>query len=258
VNDAPALRRADIGVAMGITGTDVSKEAAAMVLLDDNFATIVTAVEEGRAINDNIRRFLKFSLAGNLGKVLLVFLGPLLGMPLPLLPFQILWLNLVTDGALGLGIGVEPAEPGTMRRPPQSPTAGILERELVIRILWLGGLVGALGLGVAYWGFHTRQPAWQTMVMTSLVLLQIVEAHTSRSWQVSMLRLSPLSNKPLLVATIVILVLQAAVIYVPPLHGVFGTAALSARQLFVPVAAAAALLIIVEGAKALGRIGARR
>jgi len=258
VNDAPALRRADIGVAMGITGTDVSKEAAAMVLLDDNFTTIVAAVEEGRAINDNIRRFLKFSLAGNLGKVLLVFLGPLLGMPLPLLPFQILWLNLVTDGALGLGIGVEPAEPGTMQRPPQSPSAGILERWLVQKIIWLGAMVGALNLAVAYWAFSTQQPGWQAIVMTTVVLLQIVEAHSSRSWQGSLLRLSPLSNRPLLLATVVIVVLQAVVVYLPPLHGVFGTAALSARQLAVPVVAAAVLLIIVEGTKALGGILARR
>jgi P-type Ca2+ transporter type 2C len=251
VNDAPALRRADIGVAMGITGTDVSKEAAAMVLLDDNFTTIVTSVEEGRAINDNIRRFLKFSLAGNLGKVALVFLGPLLGMPLPLLPFQILWLNLVTDGALGLGIGVEPAEPGTMQRPPQPPSAGILGGGLILQILWLGGLIGALGLAVGFWAFTTRQPEWQTMVMTALVLLQIVEAHVGRSWQVPLLRLSPLSNKPLLLATLAILVLQAAVIYLPPLHGVFGTTALSGRQLLVPVAASLVLLLIVEAAKAL-------
>jgi Ca2+-transporting ATPase len=123
INDSPALKKADIGVAMGITGTDVSKEASDMVLLDDNFATIVAAVEEGRVIYDNIRRFVKFSIAGNIGKVLVMLLAPLLGINVALLPLQLLWLNLLTDGLLGLGLGVEPAESDTMRRPPRSPAS---------------------------------------------------------------------------------------------------------------------------------------
>ena len=138
VNDAPALRRADIGVAMGITGTDVSKEAAAMVLLDDNFTTIVAAVEEGRAIYDNIRKFIKFSLAGNLGKVLAVFAAPLMGLPLLFSPFQLLWLNLVTDGVLGLGMSVEPAERGAMQRPPHKPSEGRVRP----RVGWADRLAG--------------------------------------------------------------------------------------------------------------------
>jgi P-type Ca2+ transporter type 2C len=258
VNDAPALRRADIGVAMGITGTDVSKEAAAMVLLDDNFTTIIAAVEEGRAINDNIRRFLKFSLAGNLGKVLLVFVCPLLGMPLPLLPFQILWLNLVTDGALGLGIGVEAAEPGTMQRPPQSPSAGILTRGLWVQILWIGALLGIVNLSVAYWAFTSNQPGWQTIVMTTVMLLQIAEAHVSRSSKVPVIRLNPLSNRALFFITLLIVVLQAIVIYTPALHGLFGTEPLSARQLIVPLSAGLIVLIIVEIAKRFGGFGGRR
>jgi len=253
VNDAPALRRADIGVAMGITGTDVSKEAAVMVLLDDNFTTIVAAVEEGRSINDNIRRFLKFSLAGNLGKVLLVFMGPLLGMPLPLTPFQILWLNLATDGVLGLGIGVEPADRGTMRRPPHSSSEGILARGLGLQIVWLGTLMGVVNLAVAWWAWTTRQPAWQTIVMSTVVLLQVIQAHVSRSSSDSVFRLDPFSNRALLAATGLIVALQTIVIYAPPIQGIFGTAALAAHQVVVPIAAGLLLLAITEGAKWFGR-----
>ncbi len=150
VNDAPALRRADIGVAMGITGTDVSKEAADMVLLDDNFATIVAAVKEGRTIYDNIRKFVRFSVAGNIGKVLVMLLAPFLGKPLPLLPLQLLWLNLLTDGLLGLGMGVEKAESDTMKRPPYSPKEGMFSRGAGVQVLWVGGLIGGLALALGY------------------------------------------------------------------------------------------------------------
>jgi Ca2+-transporting ATPase len=246
MNDAPALRRADIGVAMGITGTDVSKEAAAMVLLDDNFATIVAAVEEGRAINDNVRAFLKYSLAGNLGKVLLVFLAPLMGLPLPLLPFQILWLNLVTDGVLGLGIGVERAQRDTMRRPPRPPSEGVLAAGLSRQILWLGTLLGALNLAVAWWAFSTGQQEFQTIVMTTVVLLQIVEAHAGRSPSESLFRLNPLTNRPLLAGTALVLVLQVVIAYFPPLQSLFGTAALTVPQLAVPLAAVGLLIAVLE------------
>jgi P-type Ca2+ transporter type 2C len=256
VNDAPALRRADIGVAMGITGTDVSKEAASMVLLDDNFTTIVAAVEEGRAINDNIRRFLKFSLAGNLGKLLLVFGGPLVGMPLPLLPFQILWLNLVTDGVLGLGIGVEPAERGTMQRPPLRPSEGILAGRLGLQVLWQGLLIGAVNLGVAWWAWKTNQPEWRSVVMMTVVVLQIFEAQASRSQSASVFRLNPLSNRGLLAATGSVLVLQVAIVFITPLQAWFGAAPLSALQLAVPLAAGLFVLLVVEAAKRLGPGGA--
>jgi Ca2+-transporting ATPase len=253
VNDAPALRRADIGVAMGITGSDVAKEASGMVLLDDNFTTIVAAVEEGRAINDNVRRFLKFSLAGNLGKVLLVLIGPLLGLPLPLTPFQILWLNLVTDGVLGLGIGVEPSERGAMRRPPQSSSEGIFARGLGLQVLWLGALIGMVNLAVAWWAWTTGQPGWQTIVMSTVVLLQIVEAHVTRSSSDSVFSLNPFSNRALLAATGLIGALQAMVAYAPPLQGIFGTAALAVHQVVVPLAAGLLLLVVTEGAKWFGR-----
>jgi P-type Ca2+ transporter type 2C len=153
VNDAPALRQADIGVAMGITGTDVSKEAADMVLLDDNFATIVTAVREGRTIYDNIRKFIKYTLSSNTGELFVMVAAPFVGMPLPLLPTQILWINLVTDGVPGLALAVEKAEQGTMNRPPQNPNAGVFANGLGSSILWTGILMGILSLGVGFWGF---------------------------------------------------------------------------------------------------------
>ena len=182
VNDAPALKRADIGVAMGITGTDVSKEAADMVLLDDNFATIVAAVEEGRTIYDNLRKFVKYSVAGNIGKVLVMLLAPVLGKPLPLLPLQLLWLNLLTDGLLGLGLGMEPAERNVMRRPPVAPGEGVFSRGMGGHVAWVGGLIGALALGIGY--IYWRQDpegTWQTMTFTSLAFAQMAQALASRS-----------------------------------------------------------------------------
>ena len=189
VNDAPALKRADIGVAMGITGTDVSKEAADMVLRDDNFATIVAAVEEGRVIYDNLRRFVSFAVAGNLGKIIVM-----LGWPIPyllsggqvdaavaLLPLQLLWLNLMTDGLLGLSMGVEPAERGVMRRTPHRPGSSLWSGGLGGRTAWIGAMIGAAALGVGFAYHETGRPEWQTMIFTSLALLQVFQALATRS-----------------------------------------------------------------------------
>jgi Ca2+-transporting ATPase len=253
VNDAPALKRADIGVAMGITGTDVSKEAAEMVLLDDNFTTIVAAIEEGRAIYDNIRKFIRFSLAGNLGKVLVVILGPLLGMPLPFAPFQILWMNLVTDGVLGLGMSVEPAERGTMRRPPHKPSEGVFSRGLGLQIGWMGVLIGLVALAVGYGAWVTGQAAWQTMLLTTVILAQIMQAHVSRSATDSVFKMNPLSNQPLLIATAFIIALQVIVIYFAPLHGIFATAPLTPAQLAVTLGASLIVLVAGESEKWLRR-----
>ncbi len=151
VNDAPALKSADIGVAMGITGTDVSKESSDMVLLDDNFATIVAAVKEGRRIYDNIRKFVRYILTGNAGEIVVMLTGPLMGMPLPLLPIQILWINLVTDGVPAVALGFEEAERDVMNRPPYNPQEGIFARGLGWQILIMGLIIGLISVGTGYW-----------------------------------------------------------------------------------------------------------
>ena len=179
VNDAPALRKAEIGVAVGVTGTDVSKEAADMVILDDNFATIVRAVEEGRTIYDNVRKFMQYIMTSNAGEIYVMLLAHFLGMPLPLIPLQILWVNLVTDGPPGLALSVEASEKDTMHRPPFSPDESIFSRGIGARILWIGLLVAVLSLGVGYWGFRQSPENldwWRTLVFNTLTISQMFNA----------------------------------------------------------------------------------
>ncbi len=226
VNDAPALKRADIGVAMGITGTDVAKEAADMVLLDDNFATIVAAVEEGRIIYDNIRKFIKYTMTSNAGEILVMLLAPFLGMPLPLLPLQILWVNLVTDGLPGLAMTIEPAERDTMRRPPHRPQESIFGRGLGQDILWVGLLMALISLGIGFWGWGNGHPGWQTMVFITLTLSQLGNALALRSDRDSLFSIGLLSNKAMLGTVALTLLLQLLVVYVPFLQEIFETQAL--------------------------------
>ncbi|MFN2244189.1 MAG: cation-translocating P-type ATPase, partial [Anaerolineae bacterium] len=230
VNDAPALKKADIGVAMGITGTDVSKEAADMVLLDDNFSTIVAAVKEGRTIYDNIRKFIKYTLTSNAGEIWVMLLAPLVGMPLPLLPLQILWINLVTDGLPGLALGVEPPERDTMRRPPHHPQENIFGRGLGRHVLWIGLLMGLVSLGMGYWTWRTGWDNWQTMIFTTLTLSQMGHALAVRSRE-SLFKVGLLSNPALLGAVLLTFVLQMAVVYVPFLQNLFKTDALTLGEL---------------------------
>ncbi|MBP7690836.1 MAG: cation-translocating P-type ATPase [Anaerolineales bacterium] len=249
VNDAPALKQADIGVAMGITGTDVSQEAAAMVLRDDNFATIVAAVEEGRVIYDNVRRFVKFSVAGNVGKVAVMLLAPLLGINVALLPLQLLWLNLLTDGLLGLGLGVEPAEKNVMRRPPHSPTAGLFSGGLGAHVIWVGALMGAVALGVGAWYFERGWPQWQTMIFTTLAFLQVGQALATRSMRESFFTAGPLSNRLLISLALMVVGLQLAVIYLPGLESFFGVTALSSADLALCAALGSLAFLAVEAEK---------
>jgi P-type Ca2+ transporter type 2C len=238
INDAPALKKADIGIAMGITGTDVAKEAADMVLLDDNFATIVAAIKEGRVIYDNIRKFIKYSLTGNCGELWVILLAPALGMPLPLLPLQILWINLLADGLLAIALGVEPAESNVMNRPPYKPNESIFSRGVGRDILWVGMLLGLVLLGIA-WGYFVDDPkgyTWQTMVFSTLAFSRMALAQTMRSDRDSWFRLNLLGNKPLLGAVLLTFGLQLAVIYLPFLQDLFKTTALSGFDLMVSLA----------------------
>ncbi len=246
VNDAPALKKADIGVAMGITGTDVAKEAAGMVLLDDNFATIVAAVEEGRVIYDNIRKYIKYSIAGNIGKILVVLVGPLLGMPLTLLPLQLLWLNLLTDGLLGLGLGVEKAESSVMQRPPYQPSESIFARGMGRHIIWLGSVIGLLSLGVGYWYWQSGDSHWQTMTFTTLAFLQIGQALAVRSSRDSLFRIGIASNPLLLAMALLTFALQIAVIYIRPLQSVFGTQALPQTDLAISLGLGSVVFFMIE------------
>jgi len=246
VNDAPALKRADIGVAMGITGTDVSKEAADMVLLDDNFATIVSAVKEGRVIYDNIRKFVRFSVAGNIGKVLVMLLAPFLGKPIPLLPLQLLWLNLLTDGLLGLGIGVENAESDTMKRPPYSPREGVFSRGAGVQVMWVGALIGALALGLGSLYFFTGREQWQTMVFTSLAFMQVFQALASRSAKDSLFKIRLLSNPLLAGMALIVVALQLAVLYIPFLSAFFNVVPLSLCDLSIAAGAGVVVFVVME------------
>jgi Ca2+-transporting ATPase len=257
VNDAPALRLADIGVAMGITGTEVSKEAADMVLADDNFATIVAAVEEGRRIYDNIRRFIRYLLTTNSAEIWVMFLAPFAGLPIPLLPIHILWINLVTDGPPALALGVEPVEPGTMQRPPRPQSESIFARGLWQHALWVGLVMGGVTLAIQAYSINVGWP-WQTMVFTTLAFLQLGHALAVRSERESTFRLGWRTNKPLLVAVMAIVAVQLAIVYLPPLQAIFETEALAPIELAVMLAASTLAFAAVEIEKWLGRRRALR
>jgi P-type Ca2+ transporter type 2C len=254
VNDAPALKKADIGVAMGITGTDVSKEAADMILLDDNFATIVSAVKEGRRIYENIRKFVKYTMTSNFGEIIVMLVGPFVGLGLPLLPLQILWVNLVTDGLPGLALTQEPSEPNSMNRPPRDPEENMFSRGLGTDVLWIGTLMGAISLLVGLWAFHfDHASAWQTMIFTTLTLAQMGNALASRSEHQTLWEAGIFTNLFLLGAVLLTFGLQMAVVYLPFLQNIFKTESLSLLELGISLGASVLVLLVIDGIKLLKR-----
>lgn len=257
VNDAPALRQADIGVAMGITGTEVAKEASDMVLMDDNFATIVNAIEEGRTIYANIRKTIHYLLSCNIGEIVAIFLAIVIGMGSPLTPIQILWLNLVTDGFPALALGLEGAEKGVMQRPPRGAKEGIFAGGLGIQIGWQGILIGGLSF-TAYALAIARGRSLveaHTMAFLTMSLSQLFHAFNVRG-PMSLVKMGLLSNRYLVGAFGLSAALQLAVILVPPLREIFDTALLAASDWLMVVGLSFMSIVVVEVVKAFTGLGA--
>jgi Ca2+-transporting ATPase len=250
VNDAPALKNSDIGVAMGITGTEVTKEAADMVLLDDNFSTIVSAVEGGRGTFDNIKKYLAYLLSTNVGEILVIFTAGLVGFPLPLIAIQILWINLVTDGLPALALGVDPPEPDVMDRPPQSPKASAFD-------IWVKSIIFVIGIVMAiitlliflmYLDEYDLVRA-QTMVFSIMVVFELLLSFNCRSLKYSLLKVNPFKNKYLILAVISSFLLLLIVIYTPVLNDIFSTTALNLKDWLIIIVASLSAILGMEVTK---------
>ncbi|KIC93337.1 cation-translocating P-type ATPase [Flavihumibacter solisilvae] len=246
VNDAPSLKKANIGVAMGITGTEVTKEAAHMILLDDNFATIVRAVEEGRRIYDNIRKFIKYILTGNAAEIWTIFLAPFFGLPIPLLPVHILWINLVTDGLPALALAAEKEEQDTMNRPPRKTGESVFAKGLGIHVMWVGLFIGLLTIGTQWYAMEHGMKNWQTMVFTVLCFSQLWHVMAIRSETRSLFRIGVWSNVPLILAVLLTVIMQFMIIYLPELGKFFHVGPLTFPELLIAVGVSMVVFIAVE------------
>ncbi|MFN2187914.1 MAG: cation transporting ATPase C-terminal domain-containing protein, partial [Candidatus Promineifilaceae bacterium] len=216
------------------------------VLLDDNFATIVAAVEEGRVIYDNIRKFIKYTLSSNTGELFLMLIAPFLGMPLPLVPLQILWVNLVTDGLPGLALAVEQGESGVMKRSPFGPKESVFSRGIGTQIIWIGILMGAVSIVIGRIAYDYEGVPWQTMVFTTLVLSQMGNALAIRSSRDSLFSIGIFSNRLMVLAVLLTFALQLMLIYIPLFQGVFKTEPLTIPQLLICLGASAIVFVILE------------
>jgi len=256
VNDAPAIKAADIGVAMGMTGTDVTKEAADMVVTDDNFASIVAAVEEGRGIFDNIRKTIQFLLSCNVSEVLVMLCASLIGLPLPLMPIQILWMNLVTDGFPALALAVDPKSPDLMRQPSRRPEARLLDRGTLLAIGAQGVMLCAIALGAfAYslYGLNQEVEQARTVAFTVMVITQLVHAFNCRSERLSLFHIGLWTNRPLLLAFSLSLGIQVAILTIPAVAPVFKIAPLPIEDWVMMGAIGFLPFLFIELLKALRR-----
>ncbi len=249
VNDAPALKAADIGVAMGITGTDVTKEASDMVVTDDNFASIAAAVEEGRAVFDNIRKAVFYLLSCNISEILLMLLAALFALPLPLLPVQILWINLVTDGLPALALAVDPKDPDLMRRPPRPPAERFLTKQRFLILFVQGSFLALITLGAfvyCLYGMDLSLDRARTLTFTILVAAQLFHAFNNRSEHRSLFEIGFLTNKPLLGAIAFSGLLQAAIVLTPPLHPIFDVVPFDAEHWWLAIGIGVLPLVAME------------